>query len=73
MATDDVPAEIRRALEGDPACKICGGDADFLLYRERRVTGVVCWEHVSPVAAEVDADPEETTRPVAIPVSDEFR
>lgn len=58
-----------------PACAVCPSSADFFLYAPGRVSRFVCWEHVSPYAAEVDPEdvPEPggghaLDRPAAIPL-----
>lgn len=72
----DVP-DSREALEaalddldGDPVCAVCPSSADFFLYEEDRVSKFVCWEHVSPVSAAVDVEPEDTDRPIAVRLDD---
>ncbi|WP_259517971.1 hypothetical protein [Halanaeroarchaeum sp. HSR-CO] len=55
----------------EPECEACSSPADFFLYEPERVATFVCWEHVSPVAAVVDAD-RPTDRPLAVPLSEEF-
>lgn len=57
-------------LDGDPVCAVCPASADFFLYEEARVSKFVCWEHVSPVSAAVDAEPGDADRPVAIRLDD---
>ena len=57
-------------LDGDPVCTVCPSSADFFLFEEGRVSKFVCWEHVSPVSAAVDAEPEESDRPVAVRLDD---
>lgn len=53
-------------LDGDPECMVCPAPADFFLYEADRVAKFVCWEHVSPVSAAVDADPDDADRPIAL-------
>jgi hypothetical protein len=61
------------AVDGDPSCALCQAKADFFLYEPHRVAKFVCWEHVSPISAAVDVPISESNRPVALPVSEEFR
>ena len=64
--------ERLEAVDGEPTCALCSAGADFFLYEPDRVAKFVCWEHVSPLSAAVDGDLDETDRPVAIPLSEEF-
>lgn len=55
------------AIDGHPGCTVCPSSADFFLYEAGRVEKFVCWEHVSPVSAAVDAESgDELDRPMAI-------
>ena len=69
---DDALATALEDVAGDPQCAACSNPADFFLYEPERVTTFVCWEHVSPVSAVVDPD-RQTDRPLAVPLSEEFR
>ncbi|MFB6114251.1 MAG: hypothetical protein ABEJ58_09155 [Halodesulfurarchaeum sp.] len=70
-ASDALVTELS-SVEGEPACALCGGTADFFLFEPDRVAKFVCWEHVSPVSADVAADLEDSDRPIAVPLSEEF-
>lgn len=74
-AATDALTDALAADDGYPDCSVCPADADFYLFAPGRVSRFVCWEHVSPYAAEVDPDdvPEPggghaLDRPVAIPL-----
>ncbi|GGL51923.1 hypothetical protein [Halocalculus aciditolerans] len=74
-AATDALADALADADGEPRCAVCPASADFYLYAPGRVSRFVCWEHVSPYAAEVDPDdlPEPAAghaldRPVAIPL-----
>lgn len=69
---EDVLERRLSAADGEPDCALCRASADFFLYEPDRVAKFVCWEHVSPVSAAVDVPLEESNRPVAIPLSEEF-
>ncbi|MFW5919043.1 MAG: hypothetical protein ACOCSF_02470 [Halanaeroarchaeum sp.] len=68
---DDALAAALADSDGDPHCEACSSPADFFLYEPERVAAFVCWEHVSPVSAVVDAD-RPPDRPLAVPLSEEF-
>lgn len=52
--------------ESSPRCAVCPAGADFFLYEPDRVAKFVCWEHVSPVSADVGGDSNAGDRPVAL-------
>ncbi|MFB6078850.1 MAG: hypothetical protein ABEJ80_07730 [Halarchaeum sp.] len=56
------------ALDDPPTCAVCPASADFYLHEAGRVSTFVCWEHVSPYAADVNGSPEDADRPVAVPL-----
>jgi len=56
------------ALDDAPRCTVCPTGADFYLYEAERVSTFVCWEHVSPYAADVNGTPEDAERPIAVPL-----
>lgn len=73
-STDGEPRDLDGLLDAAERrpCKVCGAAPDFLLYRAGREPSFACWEHASPVAADVDGTPDGSGRPVAIPVSERF-
>ncbi|GGM56185.1 hypothetical protein J2752_000838 [Halarchaeum rubridurum] len=56
------------ALDDAPRCAVCPAGADFYLYEAGRVSTFVCWEHVSPYAADVNGTPADAERPIAVPL-----
>ncbi|GGN07559.1 hypothetical protein [Halarchaeum nitratireducens] len=56
------------ALDDAPRCVVCPAGADFYLYEAGRVSTFVCWEHVSPYAADVNGTPTDAERPIAVPL-----
>jgi len=76
-APEHAEAALRAALadlEGEPRCAECPNEADFFLYEPERVAKFVCWEHVSPISAVVEAAEGDGTvdRPLAVALSEEF-
>lgn len=53
-----------------PRCAVCPAGADFFLYEAGRVEKFVCWEHVSPVSADVDGESSRRDRPIALRLAD---
>lgn len=63
----DPETALEAALEDrehPPRCSVCPATADFFLFEAGRVAKFVCWEHVSPVSADVDGESDD--RPVAL-------
>lgn len=69
---DDALEAALADLESEPRCAACSSTADFFLFEPERVATFVCWEHVSPVSAVVAAE-DPPDRPIAVPLSEDFR